>query len=118
MSDFKFMWQPWANLQSWTAGIFLMMGGIIGLFYPKTYLIINSVNLALSVLIVAVEHKIVSIPGMTTNFYLWALILALATGAGMISAPSQPGAFCLACAVLTYIKAATNGEDGNPKPKK
>jgi hypothetical protein len=66
----------------------------------------------------AMEYPVYKIPFLGTNYYIKSIMLMGFAALGMLQAPTHTGALCLACASITYFKAAINGENGNTPPTK
>ncbi|KAL2915524.1 hypothetical protein HK105_204926 [Polyrhizophydium stewartii] len=115
---FAFKWQPWANLQAFYAGVFILMGAIISYWYPS--MMFAGINTATALIILAFETPF---PGfnrlgfVSTNLYLRALLYLAFIVPGLPQAPTHTGVLCLFCAAVTYLWAAIRGEPEPPKPK-
>lgn len=112
-AKFKVNWQPWARLQSGTAAAFIFTGAVIAIFYSNK--ILMALSFFFSTLILALEYPLVIVPLLSTNFYVRGIFYLLVAAQGMILAPTHTGSLCLICAGITYIIAASNGENGIPK---
>jgi hypothetical protein len=112
LEKWKFKWSPWARIQSIGASIFILMGGIISLFYPKLYIALGTI--ATSIATIGVDYFEVSV-----NYYIRGVVLLGCSALAMLQAPTHTGGLCLFCAACTYIKAGLNGESpGSPKDDK
>lgn len=114
----KFAWAPWAHLQALYAALFILFGGIVGFFYPTNQRLFAIIACGVSLVILGIEFfEAVRIPILTTNYFVWGLLLCGACGASMFFAPCNTGGLCMGCAGLTYLRAGIAGENGYP-PKK
>eukprot|EP00842_Homolaphlyctis_polyrhiza_P004735 jgi/Hompol1/5262/HPOL_001884-RA len=116
---FAFTWQPWAGIQGFYAGIFILMGGIVSMWYTSK--IIAGVNIATSAIVIALEYPLPGIDKLgflSKNYYVRALLYLAFVAPGILQAPTHTGVFCLFCAAVTYLWAAICGEPLPPAPKR
>ncbi|KAJ3306944.1 hypothetical protein HDV03_003269 [Kappamyces sp. JEL0829] len=113
---FKFLWQPWARIQGFSAGVFILMGAIISIFFPqRLYMLIS---FGVSSLVILMDYPLVTIPFIGTNYWVKGFLYLVFAASGMLQAPTHTGSMCLACSGFTYLVAAYHGENGNPKEEK
>jgi hypothetical protein len=103
LDKWKFKWQPWARIQSIGAATFILMGGLISLFYPNLMIAIG--NIVTSIGTIVVDYY-----NMPVNYYIRGILLLVFSGLAMLQAPTHTGGLCMFCAACTYIKAGLNGE--------
>ncbi|KAI8928836.1 hypothetical protein BC831DRAFT_446753 [Entophlyctis helioformis] len=116
---FAFYYAGWANLQAKYSAYFYIAGALISLWYPNKLLAIA--NLVIGAFILALEWplpQLKAMPFLGDNYYFRTLLYLGFVVPGMVQAATHTSALCLACAALTYLRAAVNGEPDPPKPAK
>ncbi|KAJ3227467.1 hypothetical protein HK099_001923 [Clydaea vesicula] len=119
----RFLWGGWASNQSCSSNFFILTGGLISLWYPNTLMpslpvnISAIINIIIPIIFLLLEYQKIKLGVLSTNYYIRSFLLSLGIAPALLNAPTMTGAMCQFFAVLTYLRAAINGEDGNP-PKK
>lgn len=117
--NFKSSFRPWARIQATSASLLILIGALVLLLAYKTYTIYSFIMLASSLTTIIIEYprKRFHIPILSSNCYVKTIMYLVISGIGLINAPTHTGSLCLACAALTYLAAAINGENGCIDPE-
>jgi hypothetical protein len=120
---FKFLYEPWARIQSQTAAVMVLIGAIIIMFYPLQRLdpfigirtvIYLAISLSTSIFTIIQEYfqfKVIK------NYIARGIMYLFFAASGLFIAPTHPGSLCLFFAGFTYLKAGLNGESGYEEDK-
>jgi hypothetical protein len=115
---FKFLYEPWARLQSQTAAMMVLIGAIIIFFYPLQrpdpfigvrtvfHLVISLVTSIFTIIQEYFQVKVIK------NYMVRGILYLFFAASGLFIAPTHPGSLCLFFAGFTYLKAGLNGESG------
>jgi hypothetical protein len=112
----RVIWSMWGRLQGITSALALLVGGVIGLFYPLPF--VGGYGVGFSILLCALEMPLSFLPktpGVSSLFFgsthlPRAFLYVVATPLLFFQAPTITGGICLGLTSLIYVTAVFKRE--------
>lgn len=106
----KYTWAPWASTQATSSGVLMMIGGIVGIWYPRMYLSMLALALGLFVVLFERYAPLLPLGVVSENYWVRMVMYLLVSVVCVWEVPTVTGGVCLVLSALTYGKAASRGE--------